>query len=257
MTTPARFAGEAVGDPLLELVADLDPDLALLEREHDQQAVVLALVADAAAVILEQLVGVLADVAVAVDVGTVATTTTSPLAALSARLMRSMAAAFSGSMTCAKSLTGSVSSGEGRRPRRWSGSSRTDDATRSRHAGQRRTRRATPRAICALRTLIRAEFPTIDPSIDVGDEPFDGVEIRREQPLGVGRRDLADAGERDDVRCGGAGQLEATLDVTRGRRDILACDAVEARDAREQRGEGRRRSTIRTASASPRPRVSR
>ena len=49
------------------VVADLDPDLPFLERQHDQQAVVLALVADAAAVILEQLVGVLADVAVPRD----------------------------------------------------------------------------------------------------------------------------------------------------------------------------------------------
>ena len=52
---PARLAGEPVGDPLFELVTDLDPHLAFLEREHDQQAVVLALVADSLAVILEQL----------------------------------------------------------------------------------------------------------------------------------------------------------------------------------------------------------
>src|SRR5436190_762050 len=58
----ARFPGEAVGDPLLESVADFDPHLALVEREQNEQAVVLSLLADAAAVILEQLVGVLANV---------------------------------------------------------------------------------------------------------------------------------------------------------------------------------------------------
>ena len=63
----AGFSREPVGDPLLEAVADLDPDLPLLEREQDQQAVVLALLADAAAVVLEQLDGVFADVAVAAD----------------------------------------------------------------------------------------------------------------------------------------------------------------------------------------------
>ena len=55
MYVAARLAGEAVGDPLLEAVADLDPDASLLERQQDQQAVVLALLADAAAVVLEQL----------------------------------------------------------------------------------------------------------------------------------------------------------------------------------------------------------
>ena len=71
-----------IRDPRLEPVPDLDPDLPLLDREEDQQPVVLPLLADAAAVVLEHLDGVLADVAVPSMVGTVATTTTSPLAAL-------------------------------------------------------------------------------------------------------------------------------------------------------------------------------
>jgi len=57
-----RFAGEAVGDPLLELVPDLDFDLPLLDRDDDQQAVVPAAFADAAPVVLEQLDGILLDV---------------------------------------------------------------------------------------------------------------------------------------------------------------------------------------------------
>jgi hypothetical protein len=48
-----RLAGEAVGDELLEVVADLDAHLAFLERDHDQCAVVLALVPDPAAAVLE------------------------------------------------------------------------------------------------------------------------------------------------------------------------------------------------------------
>src|SRR5581483_10780253 len=62
-----RLAGVAVGDELLEAVADLDPHLVFLDRDEDQQAVVLALLADAASAVLEQLVGVLVDVAVGLD----------------------------------------------------------------------------------------------------------------------------------------------------------------------------------------------
>ena len=63
----AGFAGEAVGDPLLEVVADLDFDAPLLDREQDEQAVVLALLADAAPVILEQLDRVVLDGGVRLD----------------------------------------------------------------------------------------------------------------------------------------------------------------------------------------------
>src|SRR5262249_31370500 len=54
----ARFAGEAVGDELLEVVADFDLDAPLLHREENQQPVVLALLSDAAAAVLEHLDGV-------------------------------------------------------------------------------------------------------------------------------------------------------------------------------------------------------
>src|SRR5207248_3234839 len=63
----AGFPGEPVRDPFLESVADLDPNLPFFEREQNQQAVFLLLVADPTAVVLEQLVGVLTNVAVRLD----------------------------------------------------------------------------------------------------------------------------------------------------------------------------------------------
>src|SRR4051812_322373 len=63
-----RFAdglpGEPVGDDPFEVIADLDLDLAVVDRDQDEQAVVLALVADAAAPVLEHLDRVLFDAAV-------------------------------------------------------------------------------------------------------------------------------------------------------------------------------------------------
>ncbi len=44
-----RLAGEAVGDESFEAVADLDPDLAVLDGDDDQESVVLAALADAPA----------------------------------------------------------------------------------------------------------------------------------------------------------------------------------------------------------------
>src|SRR6185295_17697327 len=63
----ARLAREAVGDPLLQVVADLNLRAALLDREQDQQAVVLPLLPDPFAVVGEQLDDVLPDVAVRFD----------------------------------------------------------------------------------------------------------------------------------------------------------------------------------------------
>ena len=63
----ARLAGEAVRDPLLQVVADFHPHPPFLECQQNQQAVVLALLADALAVVREQLDGVFLDVAVRLD----------------------------------------------------------------------------------------------------------------------------------------------------------------------------------------------
>src|SRR5207253_506433 len=52
-----------------ERIADFDPDLALFLREQDEDAVVFSLLADPFPVILEQLVGVLTDVAERLDRG--------------------------------------------------------------------------------------------------------------------------------------------------------------------------------------------
>jgi hypothetical protein len=58
------LAGKAVGDKRLEAVAHLDPGLALLDREQNQQPVVLALLADAAPAVFEQLQRILAEVGI-------------------------------------------------------------------------------------------------------------------------------------------------------------------------------------------------
>ena len=112
MHLAARFAGESVRDPLLEPVPDLDPDLPLLDREEDQQPVVLLLVADAAAVVLEHLDGVLADVAVRLD----GRDRRDHHDVAAGRFQRAAQpidlAALLASMTWAKSLTGATSRGE-------------------------------------------------------------------------------------------------------------------------------------------------
>ena len=64
MALANRLSGEAVGHESLEAVSDLDPDLAVLDRDDNQQAVVLAALADAAALILEHLDGVFPDVGI-------------------------------------------------------------------------------------------------------------------------------------------------------------------------------------------------
>ena len=63
----AQLTGVTVGDELLEVVADLHPYLTILDGQKDQQAVVLALLSDAATAVLEHLHGVLADVAVRLE----------------------------------------------------------------------------------------------------------------------------------------------------------------------------------------------
>ena len=60
----AHFAGIAVGDELLEVVAHLDPHAPILHRQQHEQPVVFALVADAAAAVLEHLDRVLLDIGV-------------------------------------------------------------------------------------------------------------------------------------------------------------------------------------------------
>src|SRR5947207_8405307 len=68
-----RFAdglpGVAVGNELLEVVADFDGHLPVVLRDDDEEAVVFALVADAASAVLEHLDGVLVDAAVGLKGG--------------------------------------------------------------------------------------------------------------------------------------------------------------------------------------------
>ena len=59
-----RFPGEAVGDEPFKAVSDLDPDFAILDRDDDQEPVVLPTLADAPPLVLEHLDSVFADVGV-------------------------------------------------------------------------------------------------------------------------------------------------------------------------------------------------
>ena len=232
MYVARRLAGEAVGDPRLEAVADLDPDAALLQRHHDQQAVVLALLADAAAVVLEQLVRVLADVAEGLEGrhGRDDDDVAGRGLELADHLVHRGRAGPS--MTCAKSLTGSVSSGScaaGVGPQARATSVTADERTRARQIAARRG---------AGETAVHG----LPPSVHERDDPLDGVEVRRDQPARRVGRDLADAGERDDVRDRAGGRARRALGVPRGRRRRRRVShAVEARQRLHEPRERRRR----------------
>ncbi len=83
------------------------------------------------------------------------------------------------------------------------------------------------------------------PAVDVRDQPLDGVEVRRKQALRVGRRNLADAREGDDVRhASWRRQLETPFDCARsGCRVVAGGTAVEpARRSSTSAANARRRS---------------
>ncbi len=119
-----RLAGEAVGDELLEVVADLDAHLAILDGDDDEQPVVLALLADPAAAVLEHLDGVFVDVRVRLEGRAPSRRRRRRRSRAAApRIRRSSSRRLAASMTFAKSLTGAVSAGAadpalGRRTRR-------------------------------------------------------------------------------------------------------------------------------------------
>src|SRR5262245_26541757 len=94
--------------------------------------------------------------------------------------MRSSFAALPGSMTCAKSLTGSVSVGRG------CAYATGVDASRNRSRAAQRERPS------------RSRSTSLAPPVDVRNEPLDGVEIRREQPFGIRGGDFVDVRESDD-----------------------------------------------------------
>ena len=108
-----RLAGEAVGDELLEVVADLDPT----RRSSTATTISRPLSLPFSPMPLPPFSNILTAYssmsAKGWNVGTVATTTTSPLAACSARMRRSSSRSLSASMTLAKSLTGAVRLGGG------------------------------------------------------------------------------------------------------------------------------------------------
>ena len=61
------LAGKPVGDELLEVIADFDPDLPIVDGQEDEQPVVLAALADAASAVLEHLDRVFPDVGVGLE----------------------------------------------------------------------------------------------------------------------------------------------------------------------------------------------
>ncbi len=63
----AGGAGETVGDEPFESVSGLDPHLAVVDRQHEQRAIVLALHADALAVVLKHLQSVRGHVGVRLE----------------------------------------------------------------------------------------------------------------------------------------------------------------------------------------------
>ena len=65
----ARFASESVGDELLEVVPDLDPDLTVVDREEHQDAVVAPALTNSMSVVFEHLHGVFANIAVRFERG--------------------------------------------------------------------------------------------------------------------------------------------------------------------------------------------
>src|SRR6266536_1705015 len=64
-----RLPGITVGNELFEVVADFDADLAIVLCDDDEEAVVLAFVADPSSAVLEHLHGVLVDAAVRLESG--------------------------------------------------------------------------------------------------------------------------------------------------------------------------------------------
>src|SRR4051812_19520114 len=107
--------------------------------------------------------------------GTVATTTASPEAASSARIMRSIWAALSASTTLAKSLTGRVSSGR---------------------AGCAKMPTLSPATSHVARTDLR---PGTFPTIYIRHELFDGHQVWRKELFGPLGGNLVDPGKRDHV----------------------------------------------------------
>ena len=175
------------------------------------------------------------------------------LAAL--RIIASIAAALTASITCAKSLTGCVSSGRAVRalPQRSSAAARRAEPTATSRASR-----------IAARRTIDARSRIADPSIVDALQPF--IATRPRTPRAVRRHrdtarsswprptNLGDARQRDDAGDDAAGDTEAALGVPAGGRRVAGVGAFQPRDAFQQRGErrGRRDDQHRERIAAPR-----
>ena len=256
MHVAARLAGEAVGDPLLEAVADLDPDAPFLRARAGSAAPLsLPFSPMPRPWFSNSLTAYSRMSPYGSMVGTVATTTTSPLAALkrAAQLDRSRVRCPA-SMTCAKSLTGAVSSGRRRRLR----------VERRPCSGQQREHGTSARARGAAngRTGLRAaragyRASTVVPPIDVLRQALDGVEVARET---AARRlpEIVAARRRARRPPRGCRRSRASARSTwRAAAPASSRRAPSERATLAAAPRARRRSHDETASASPRPRVSR
>ena len=165
-------------------------------------------------------------------VGTVATTTTSPVAACSARIMRSISRGARG-VDDVREIVDRLRSAPAARI----GGVR---ARSRRHARERpRCSAAADDGDASAATATPSGSVARAPAVDVRDEPLDRVEVRREQTLGVGRRNLVDAGERDDVGDGAVRRRRAR--APRGARPHRLVGGVRRRAARRFVSERRKR----------------
>ena len=161
------LAGEAVGDELFEVVADLDAHLALLRPRRRSARRCPCPLADAAAAVLEHLHARTRGCrAYGWNVWTVATTTTSPVACCSARIRRRARARSPASITLAKSLTGAVSAGGGGCAEPRQAQAATSDRPTGDEPASAPARR--PHASCTASAYVSTHFRHASRRISVG-----------------------------------------------------------------------------------------
>src|SRR3954453_22173758 len=158
--------------------------------------------------------------------------TTSPVAACSARIIRSIALAFSASTTLPKSLTGAVSSGSAADGFGWAPALPVLISASSTAAATTSHERRTPSG---------ERLTCIRPAVDVAHNPGHRLEIRREQSLALCRWDVVRTTEFDDLTNGTVPGAQHPFDVPCRRRAGIGRVPFEPREARDQRGECRRR----------------
>src|ERR1035437_8343310 len=141
-------------------------------------------------------------------------------------------------MTCAKSLTGWVSSGSAAS---WAETVRLNADTASNRTSATATasdRLTTDDTLTTDERLVTCDLRLAASTTPVGElhQALDGVQIARKDPNGVRRGDLVDAGEPDHVAHARVGGVQRALDVTPDRGGIICRDALQAVDPVEGAG---------------------